>query len=155
MTRLRGELTTYRARGGHATDWANPTRLETYTNGQMQNMQTGSHRPNLKWKLFIVFLILFLIRSRRQRLTVCHPDECRLQHEMARRSCGRVWEGPRGTGCDRQNGQSADRKARSAPRGDEDNRLRSHTSARAFRGRQETSRSTQAGEYWKKSKINH
>ena len=27
MTRLRGELTTYRARGGHATDWANPTRF--------------------------------------------------------------------------------------------------------------------------------
>ena len=26
MTRPRGELTTYRARGGHATDWANPTR---------------------------------------------------------------------------------------------------------------------------------
>ena len=24
MTRPRGELTTYRARGGHATDWANP-----------------------------------------------------------------------------------------------------------------------------------
>ena len=28
MTRPRGELTTYRARGGHATDWANPTQLE-------------------------------------------------------------------------------------------------------------------------------
>ena len=27
MTRPRGELTTYRARGGHATDWANPTRF--------------------------------------------------------------------------------------------------------------------------------
>ena len=26
MTRPRGELTTYRARGGHTTDWANPTR---------------------------------------------------------------------------------------------------------------------------------
>ena len=26
MTRPRGEPTTYRARGGHATDWANPTR---------------------------------------------------------------------------------------------------------------------------------
>ena len=26
MTQPRGELTTYRARGGHATDWANPTR---------------------------------------------------------------------------------------------------------------------------------
>ena len=26
MTRPRGELTSYRARGGHATDWANPTR---------------------------------------------------------------------------------------------------------------------------------
>ena len=26
MTRPRGELTTYRARGGHAIDWANPTR---------------------------------------------------------------------------------------------------------------------------------
>ena len=26
MTWPRGELTTYRARGGHATDWANPTR---------------------------------------------------------------------------------------------------------------------------------
>ena len=26
MTRPRGELTTYRARGGQATDWANPTR---------------------------------------------------------------------------------------------------------------------------------
>ena len=25
MTRPRGDLTTYRARGGHATDWANPT----------------------------------------------------------------------------------------------------------------------------------
>ena len=25
MTRPRGELTTYRARGGHATDWGNPT----------------------------------------------------------------------------------------------------------------------------------
>ena len=25
MTRPRGELTTYRARGGHATEWANPT----------------------------------------------------------------------------------------------------------------------------------
>ena len=27
MTRPRGELTTYRAGGGHATDWANPTRF--------------------------------------------------------------------------------------------------------------------------------
>ena len=27
MTRPWGELTTYRARGGHATDWANPTRF--------------------------------------------------------------------------------------------------------------------------------
>ena len=26
MTRPRGELMTYRARGGNATDWANPTR---------------------------------------------------------------------------------------------------------------------------------
>ena len=26
MTRPRGELTIYSARGGHATDWANPTR---------------------------------------------------------------------------------------------------------------------------------
>ena len=30
MTRPRGELTTYRARGGHATDWANPTRFKTF-----------------------------------------------------------------------------------------------------------------------------
>ena len=30
MTRPRGELTTYRARGGHATDWANPTRSVRY-----------------------------------------------------------------------------------------------------------------------------
>ena len=28
MTRPRGELTTYCARGGHATDWANPTLIE-------------------------------------------------------------------------------------------------------------------------------
>ena len=28
MTRPRGELTTYRVSGGHATIWANPTRLE-------------------------------------------------------------------------------------------------------------------------------
>ena len=27
MTLPRGELTTYRARGGHATDWANPPRF--------------------------------------------------------------------------------------------------------------------------------
>ena len=30
MTRPWGELTTYRARGGHATDWANPTRFCRY-----------------------------------------------------------------------------------------------------------------------------
>ena len=28
VTRPRGELTPYRARGGHATDWANPTRFD-------------------------------------------------------------------------------------------------------------------------------
>ena len=34
MTRPRGELTTYRARGGHATDWANPTRFQRKANIQ-------------------------------------------------------------------------------------------------------------------------
>ena len=31
MTRPRGELTTYRARGRYATDWANQTRFTTVT----------------------------------------------------------------------------------------------------------------------------
>ena len=30
MTRPRGELTTHRVRGGHTTDWANPTRWAQY-----------------------------------------------------------------------------------------------------------------------------
>ena len=33
MTQPRGELTTYRARGGHTTDWANPTRSSLSTRG--------------------------------------------------------------------------------------------------------------------------
>ena len=32
MTWPRGELTTYRVRGGHATDWANPTRSNRFDN---------------------------------------------------------------------------------------------------------------------------
>ena len=42
MTRPRGELTTFRARGGHATDWANPTRSRFYRRNQIPAMLADS-----------------------------------------------------------------------------------------------------------------
>ena len=39
MTRPRGKLTTYRARGGHATDWANPTaKSKGHRDGKVWNI---------------------------------------------------------------------------------------------------------------------
>ena len=48
MTRLRGELTTYRVRGGHANDWANRTQLHLvnwvpFTNKFNNNQYVNYH----------------------------------------------------------------------------------------------------------------
>ena len=63
MTQPRGELMTYRARGGHATDWANPTRyvneetnktLYNPINGTIVQGGSGSYR----WLVYITTLLL-------------------------------------------------------------------------------------------------
>ena len=50
MTRPRGELTTYRARGGHATNWANPTRY--------RNLY--SKQATLIWVFYIMFFFIHI-----------------------------------------------------------------------------------------------
>ena len=52
MTLPRGELTTYRAWGGHATDWANPTRSDWH----------------FKWQLKYIynFMLVILLRDNKK-----------------------------------------------------------------------------------------
>ena len=76
MTRQRGELTTYRARGRHATDWANPTRLHYKVIIRIKAMD-GHHDDinvlsrNVDW--LVVFYVPSTARSFRDGTPIYCP----------------------------------------------------------------------------------